>query len=338
MNAFIPQSLQTMSELMDLAAVPYMIVAPRNGKPIIELIQDSMVGSFRMTQDKTRLHEKTFANLMMVNGNFDGVLPAPEDADAHMYTGKQTFSMILPKDLYIDLKNKQDESFVVRGGKIISGAVDKDTFQAQTKGMVSVAFHDYSPFEARRLLDNTQRLICRWLVSAGFSTGISDLAIDKSTADQLSMTIQTMKEKANEKLEQVRLGRMENLSIFHNDDFFEREMLKITNKANHTAEEIALKQIHVDNNLMINMIKSGAKGKVTNVAQMVACVGQQNVDGKRVAYGFTDRTLPHFCKYDDGPEARGFVQNSFISGLTPTEVFFHAMGGREGLIDRHACQ
>jgi DNA-directed RNA polymerase beta' subunit len=57
------------------------------------------------------------------------------------------------------------------------------------------------------------------------------------------------------------------------------------------------------------------------------------VDGKRISYGFTDRTLPHFTKYDDGPDARGFVENSFITGLSPQEVFFHAMGGREGLID-----
>ena len=84
---------------------------------------------------------------------------------------------------------------------------------------------------------------------------------------------------------------------------------------------------------MFNMVKSGSKGKETNIAQIMACVGQQNVDGKRISYGFTDRTLPHYTKYDDGPEARGFVENSFISGLSPQEVFFHAMGGREGLID-----
>jgi DNA-directed RNA polymerase II subunit RPB1 len=81
------------------------------------------------------------------------------------------------------------------------------------------------------------------------------------------------------------------------------------------------------------MVKSGSKGKETNIAQIMACVGQQNVDGRRIAYGYTDRTLPHFTKYDDGPEARGFVESSFISGLSPQEVFFHAMGGREGLID-----
>ena len=85
---------------------------------------------------------------------------------------------------------------------------------------------------------------------------------------------------------------------------------------------------------MINMIKSGSKGNTLNVAQMIACVGQQNVDGKRIAYGFDNRTLPHFMKYDDGPDSRGFVENSFISGLSPQEFFFHSMGGREGLIDK----
>ena len=81
------------------------------------------------------------------------------------------------------------------------------------------------------------------------------------------------------------------------------------------------------------MINSGSKGKATNIAQMVACLGQQNVDGKRIPYGFQGRTLPHYYKYDDSAEARGFVENSFISGQTPQEYFFHAMGGREGLID-----
>ena len=62
-------------------------------------------------------------------------------------------------------------------------------------------------------------------------------------------------------------------------------------------------------------------------------VGQQNVEGKRIPFGFNHRTLPHFIKDDYGPESRGFVENSYLAGLTPTEFFFHAMGGREGLID-----
>ena len=62
-------------------------------------------------------------------------------------------------------------------------------------------------------------------------------------------------------------------------------------------------------------------------------VGQQNVEGKRIPFGFKHRTLPHFIKDDYGPESRGFVENSYLAGLTPTEFFFHTMAGREGLVD-----
>jgi DNA-directed RNA polymerase II subunit RPB1 len=78
---------------------------------------------------------------------------------------------------------------------------------------------------------------------------------------------------------------------------------------------------------------AGSKGSYINISQIIACVGQQNVDGKRIPYGFRNRTLPHFTQDDHGPESRGFVANSYLRGLTPQEFFFHSMGGREGLID-----
>jgi DNA-directed RNA polymerase II subunit RPB1 len=65
----------------------------------------------------------------------------------------------------------------------------------------------------------------------------------------------------------------------------------------------------------------------------MACVGQQNVEGKRIPFGFNKRSLPHFAKDDYGPESKGFVINSYFLGLSPSELYFHAMGGREGLID-----
>jgi DNA-directed RNA polymerase II subunit RPB1 len=142
-----------------------------------------------------------------------------------------------------------------------------------------------------------------------------------------------MKNLAYDKLDDIRRGIIENNSIFSNEEYIEREIIAILDKTTNNVGKISLDQIDDRNNRMINMVKAGSKGKEINVAQMIACVGQQNVDGKRITYGFTDRTLPHYTKYDDGPEARGFVKNSFISGLSPQEVFFHAMGGRQGLID-----
>ncbi|KAL6200046.1 hypothetical protein ACLB2K_029828 [Fragaria x ananassa] len=75
------------------------------------------------------------------------------------------------------------------------------------------------------------------------------------------------------------------------------------------------------------------KGSAINISQMVACVGQQSVGGRRAPNGFIDRSLPHFPRKVNTPAAKGFVASSFYGGLTATEFFFHTMGGREGLVD-----
>lgn len=108
--------------------------------------------------------------------------------------------------------------------------------------------------------------------------------------------------------------------------------LQVLNKARDDAGSSAQKSLAESNNLKA-MVTAGSKGSFINISQMTACVGQQNVEGKRIPFGFVDRTLPHFTKDDYGPESRGFVENSYLRGLSPQEFFFHAMGGREGLID-----
>jgi DNA-directed RNA polymerase II subunit RPB1 len=331
MNLHCPQSIQTMNELMDIAAVPYMILAPRDGKPIIEIVQDTLVGSYRLTKDYTEIHDKTMANIQMVNSYFNGSLPKPKNK--YSYTGKEAYSQILPPSLFINRKNKKDEKVIINNSELECGNLDKNVFHGISTGLIPVIYHDYGPFEVRKFLDNTQRLICRWLLTSGFSVGISDLVTDKKTDENLKNKINEMRTKAYNKLDEIRRGTFINNSIFNNEDYIERELIGILNETTSEVGKIGFAQIEEKTNRMINMVKSGSKGKEINISQMIVCVGQQNVDGKRITYGFTDRTLPHFTKYDDGPEARGFVKNSFISGLKPHEVFFHAMGGREGLID-----
>ena len=106
----------------------------------------------------------------------------------------------------------------------------------------------------------------------------------------------------------------------------------ILNAAASEAGKLGRENLSKDNRFVI-MVNAGSKGSELNISQMIATLGQQNVDGKRIPYGFDSRTLPHFQKYDDSPQARGFIQSSFINGLTPEELFFHAQAGRVGLID-----
>ena len=119
-------------------------------------------------------------------------------------------------------------------------------------------------------------------------------------------------------MQELHLDIFENLTGQSNKSFFESEVNSLLNETLKETGKIGLSTLD-ENNRATFMVNSGSKGKVTNIAQMVACLGQQNVDGGRIPYGFTDRTLPHYHKYNDGAEAQ--------------EYFFHAMGGREGLID-----
>lgn len=339
MNVHMPQSIQTMCELMDFASVPYHIITPKDAKAIMNVIQDTMTGAFRLSKNYVGINDKVFANLQMVNSYFDGRLPEPVHKKLHQYNGFQALSLIMPPSLYLETKNDQvkddnrKEDVIIRNSQHISGTLDSTAFDKMSVGIIPVIYHDYGPFELQRFLDNMQRLICRWLVTAGFSVGISDLVTDEETGKAMRNDINAMKAKAYKIIDDARRGKLENKTIHTNADNFEKMILNILNEASSNTGKIGMKQIHERTNRMINMVKSGAKGKPRNVAQMIALAGQQNIEGRRVGYGFTDRTLPHFTKYDDSPEARGFVENSFISGLTPQEVFFHAMSGREGLID-----
>lgn len=338
MNLHMPQSVTTATELQELAGVSSQIISPRECKPIISVVQDIALGIFRLTKNNVYVSDKQMMNLMSTNLKFDGTVPKPayNKDGVQKWTGRQALSTIIPKNISVkppkvDANNKN--VLIIENGEIIQGTVDKGMYQSRTKGLVHSIVNECGAEEARLFFDNTQKLICNWLVNAGFSVGISDLIVDDETKTDLAATIHDMKVKVYDMIKNIHLGKFDNKSINSNSEYFEDEVNNILNQAREAVGKKALAKIDDNVNRMINMVKSGSKGSILNVSQMVACLGQQNVEGKRIAYGFDDRTLPHYVRYDDGPDSRGFVENSFIKGLSPQEFFFHAMGGREGLID-----
>ncbi len=345
MNAHVPQSLQTLEELRVLSSVPTQIISPRECKPIISIVQDIVLGLYRATKDNVNITEKQLFNLMCTNPKFAGFIPLPglENGKIKSWSGRQLLSTIIPTGVNVEMKtNQYDENkskdspenkraiVSIRNGQVLSGVFDKEVYQARTKGLVHSIFNEYGPDETRIFFDNTQKIICNWLVLNGFSVGISDLVVDDTSFQEI---IRNMKVEVYNIIQSIHINKFENRSTKNNNDHFEKLVNDILNQANKNVGDKGLSQIDESVNRMINMIKSKSKGNTINVAQMIGCLGQQNVDGRRIPYGFDDRTLPHYTKYDDGPESRGFVENSFIKGLTPQEFFFHAMGGREGLID-----
>jgi DNA-directed RNA polymerase II subunit RPB1 len=339
MNAHVPQSYEASIELSEIAAVPKQIITPRHAKPVIGIVQDTLVGSYRITQPTVEFNRREFMNMMMWNKHFNGTIPAPSKKGlVERFTGQQVISQILPS-INMEMGNSRynDEkvptNFVkIKEGIIEQGVIDKDIFSKASKGIIHTIFKDYGPRETVHFIDAMQSTIEQFLVYNGFSVGISDLIADENTKKSMEDKIRSKKEEVENIILQLHLNLFTNNTGKSNKEEFENRVNTVLNKATDESGKIGLSSLASENRL-ISMVRAGSKGNNINIAQMLACVGQQNPEGKRIPLGYTDRTLPHYKKYDDGAEARGFVESSFIRGLSPQEFFFHAMSGREGLID-----
>jgi DNA-directed RNA polymerase beta' subunit/intein/homing endonuclease len=227
---------------------------------------------------------------------------------------------------------KDDNTLEIRNGRYVSGQLEKSMLGASTKGIIHRIYNDFGPFAATNFIDDLQNVITEYMKTSSFSVGISDLIANKVTQEKIVNIISEKKTEVQSELDKVHLGIFENETSNSNMVQFETVVNNILNKATELSGKEGRKSLSKDNRFLM-IVESGSKGSLVNISQMISCLGQTNVDGKRITYGFEDRTLPHFKKFDDSPGARGFIENSYISGLTAPELFFHAMGGRIGLID-----
>jgi DNA-directed RNA polymerase II subunit RPB1 len=334
MNAHIPQSYEAAAELAEIASVPQQIIRPRDSTPVIGVVQDALAGSYLATLPNNFFTRREFMNMMMKNKRFKEV-PAPKQNGR--YTGQQIIGTLFapinikrPNKMYDSVK--ENNMVVVNEGNFVEGVLDKSIFNDAGKGILHTTYNDYGPKAAVELLDGIQNMMETYLIMKGFSVGISDLIADDKTREDMENAIMVRKKELDDLLLSLHTDLFTNNSGKSNQEEFEARANTILTKALGDAGKIGVKSLSDENRLM-TMVRSGSKGDENNVAQMISCLGQVSVEGKRIPYGFQDRTLPHFKMFDDGAEARGFVESSFVKGLTPTEFFFHAMAGREGLID-----
>jgi len=338
MNMHMPQNILAETELKQLAAIPYQIVSPAKNAPIIGIFQDSMLGSYRFTRPNISFNPRQAMNLLMM---FKHVDTKKLFEKGNKINNFDILSQILKP---ITLKNKtklfdNDEDpqtsnniLEIVNGVYKRGQLEKSMLGSSTKGIIHRIFNDYGHKQAAQFIDDLQNVITEYMTSSSYSVGISDLIADRKTQDSITQAITSQKQQVYSLIDKLHLGIFDNTSANSNLVEFETQVNNILNKATEQAGKIGRKSLD-KNNRFLMIVESGAKGSLINISQMISCLGQTNVEGKRIPYGYDDRSLPHFNKFDDSPLARGFIENSYISGLTAQELFFHAMGGRIGLID-----
>ena len=340
MNLHMPQDPESESELRNLAAVPYQIISPANNAAIIGIYQDSMLGCYRFTRENIEFTQKDAMNLLMMFNRINPERLKKKRNDK--ISNFEILSQILPP-LSLKVKNKQFDGekeksdtsnniIEIIDGQYLRGQLDKGILGSGTKGLIHRVCNDFGNMASSQFIDDIQNIVTEYMKQSSFSVGISDLITDSLTNEKIVSIITDKKTEVKNLIDQVQIGVFENNSGKTVEQEFETKVNNILSKAQNDAGREALKNLSKDNRFVV-MFNAGSKGSEINIQQMTACLGQQNVDGKRIPYGFEHRTLPHYTKYDDSAVARGFVESSYINGLSPQELFFHAMGGRIGLID-----
>jgi len=346
MNLHAIQGEEARAEARVLMGVQEQILSPRFGGPIIGGIHDHISGAYLLTKKGSRFTPEEAQQLLYTVG-MDEELPEPiEENGEKYYTGKQLFSLSLPKDLNLTYRAKicqkheeclkeaceNDAYVMIRDGKIMCGTMDEKSFGAFAGELLDRIVKDYGTEEAKNFLDKVTRLSIAMITKNGFSTGIDDEDLPEEAKERIEDVLVAAEEKVQELIGAYEEGILEPLPGRSLRETLEMRVMQVLSEARDKTGGIASQYLGMENTAVI-MAVSGARGSLLNLTQMAACIGQQAVRGERITRGYTDRTLPHFEKGDLGTRARGFVRTSYKKGLGPLEYFFHAMGGREGLVD-----
>ncbi|KAF7729475.1 hypothetical protein EC973_004455 [Apophysomyces ossiformis] len=356
MNMHLPQTQEAKAEAIELMGVKNNLVTPRNGEPLIAATQDFITASYLISHKDSFYTRPMFAQICSMMGDADLKIDLPPPViwkPQRLWTGKQIFNILFRPNkeckvrVNVEAKTKsyvkeegripdlcpKDGWLVVQNSEIMCGLVDKAIVGDGNKNSVFyVILRDYGPIEAAKCMNRLAKLCARFLANQGFSIGISDVTPGKRLREIKDKEVRTAYAKCDDVIAQYREGRLETMPGCNEEQTMESIVSGILSNVRGDLGKVCMTELNMYNSPSI-MARCGSKGSQINVSQMVACVGQQIISGTRIPDGFQDRSLPHFLKHSKSPPAKGFVRNSFFTGLSPTEFLFHAVSGREGLVD-----
>ena len=360
MNLHLPQTEEARAEAQLLMSVKENMVSPRHGTPLISATQDFLTASYLLTRKDVFYDHIKFCSIItfMNDGLVDIELPKPSIIKpCKLWTGKQIFTVLirsnstphnnvtvqainkkewpylsieLPAANY-DLNNQinthpcmdiNDGYVIIRNSILHCGNLCKKSLGGGRRGIIFNLLRDYNSNLAAECLNKLAKLSARWITNVGFSIGINDVTPSKALQLLKDKLIFNKYQKCQQAIKNYDLNQFELTAGNNRQESLEGYLLKQLNDIRGQAGSVCLKELDFLNNPPLIMAMCGAKGSKINISQMIACVGQQAVGGKRISNGFFHRTLPTYNLNSRGAAAKGFVENSFYSGLNANEFFF----------------
>ena len=371
MNLHVPQTELARAEALELMGVEENLCTPKSGEMVIAATQDFLTCSYLLTNKDNFFDRRQFAQLctFMFDGRVRVQLPAPAVLKpVELWTGKQVFTVLvrpngepqpgpasgaeggpgpgpgscrtISLELAEKFYSKEGEEMCAKDGyvkfhkgELLAGRLGKATLGSGSKtGLFACLLRQTSKRYTAGCMQRLSKLSAHYVGSRGFSIGIDDVTPTARLNRDKQAAVDSGYRACDRFIHQYQNGTQVLQPGSNAEETLESYVTGELNRIREEAGKVCLAELAPLNAPLI-MAQCGAKGSPLNISQMIACVGQQVVGGQRIPNGFQDRSLPHFPENAKTPDAKGFVASSFYSGLSPTEFFFHTMGGREGLVD-----
>jgi len=331
MNLHVPQTEEAQTEAEMLMLVEKHIRSPRYGSPIITGKHDHVTGAYMLTKKDAKFSRKEAAELLFAIGIEDFEMKDE-------YTGKEIFSMLLPKDLNLEFKSSvyssgfDDEMVVIKNGQLKKGVIDDDALGEGNGKLIDAIERKYGSEVTREFIDKMTRLVLDVVTKKGFSISVADTNITEKAKKKIEKTVEEFEQNSDKLIKDFNAGRIEGTAGMTKNMILENKILQMGGMASNQAGEIVKADLPLNSSVM--MAVTGARGSFVNLTQMCAFVGQEALEGERIHRGFLNRTTSHFKQDDLGLKACGFVSHGYKKGLDPFEFFFDAMNSRENLMDK----
>ena len=345
MNGYIPQSIMTRNEILTMMSIGERMGSYQTGQPTIGLYQDGLAGCALLTK-----HGQTFDKYTIMQFLSGVKLQTLEKLafDKPSYTNYELVSMLLPninykgtptsykKALASQIKyNPEDIKVLIDSGVHKSGILDKAAVgMDKPNSIIHIIKNQYGSRKALDVVYNFQRVIMEYLCYRGFTLGLRDILISKSALEEVRKKTSSIIADSERVTARLNSGNIIPPIGMTTEEYYEQLQLSALSITDDFLP-IVTSGIDTVNNGFYHLIMSGSRGNQSNLLMISSAIGQQTINSKRMLQSFGyNRSLPYFVSFDTNPEARGFIADSYISGLTMPSFIFASMEGRFSLISK----
>lgn len=346
MNLIISAGIHTRNEINELSSVSNWFVSHTTSSPALGQVDDSIIGTAELTRTGVKF-DKYHAMLLFNDATFT---PNFENFGNGTITGRECISKLL-EDTPINFTRMAEYykpnmaayinydpteiKVVINQGKLISGVLDKKSIgKGANGGIYHIIANDYGADKALEVMFNMQQMAIAYILQFGFTIGIMDLMIPDAAKREIDEIAADIINKSHLITEELHNGEIIPPIGKTVEEYYEERQINTLSIFEDFTEPI-LRAIDPRTNNLFKLIQFGSKGKIDNMFNMMSAIGQKLINGERIRQKFGHkRTLAYFPRFDTSPEARGYITNSYLGGMTMTEYIFNAMASRFDLISK----